>query len=295
MQFSGPILVTGGSGQIGGAVKALAEAHGIEVEAQGRDRLDLCDDAQLAAAVRARPWAAIINCAAYTAVDRAEEEPELAELINGRAPRILAEQAALHRIPIVHVSTDYVFNGSKSAPYNEADPIDPLGVYGRTKAMGEAAVSAAGGAHAIVRTAWVLGPGNRNFLDTMLRLAGERDEIKIVDDQHGSPTSAEDVAQALLRIASELGDRQGIWHCVNGGEASWYEVACHIFQNAGSLSDRVPRLTRISTAEYPTPACRPANSRLDTSKLSGDFGVMMRPWQEAVDAILAVRRGRLVQ
>jgi dTDP-4-dehydrorhamnose reductase len=289
MTFSGPILVTGGSGQIGGALVRIASAQGIEVDAPGRDRLDLTQPSQLAKAVNARPWSAIINCAAYTAVDKAEEDIDLARALNTTAPSILAQEAAKRGIPLLHVSTDYVFDGTKSSPYHEDDPINPLGIYGQSKADGEAAVIAANGPHAIIRTAWVLSAGPRNFLDTMLRLGKERDTLSIVADQKGSPTSASDVATALLSMAPQLQDRQGIWHCVNSGEASWYDLAAHIFAFGERNGQKAPSLNPITTADYPTPAKRPANSRLATDRLKQDFAITMRPWQEAVDAILTER------
>jgi dTDP-4-dehydrorhamnose reductase len=299
MAWAGPILVTGASGQIGGAVARLAKEQGIEVEAPGRDGLDLAQPLQLALQlaemVKARPWSAIINCAAYTAVDKAEEETELAFTVNAKAPAVLAEAAAKRGIAMLHVSTDYIFDGTKTTPYVEEDAINPLGIYGHSKADGEAAVIAANGPYAIVRTAWVLSAGPRNFLDTMLRLGKERDALSIVADQKGSPTNASDVAASLLRMAADMKDRQGIWHCVNAGKASWYDLAAHIFAFAEKYGQKAPKLSAITTADYPTPAKRPANSRLSVDKLQQDFAIEMRPWQDAVDAILTERFGKEAQ
>lgn len=287
-----PLLVTGGSGQVGGAVARLARAAGRTVWAPPRAELDLADPAALARAVASGQPAAVINCAAYTAVDKAESEEALAFAINADAPAALAAACAAAGIPLVQVSTDYVFDGTKPAPYLETDAIAPLGVYGRSKAAGEAAVRAAAPRHAIVRTAWVLSAGPGNFLDTMLRLAGERSSLNVVDDQIGCPTSASDLAAALLAIADRLGARSGIWHCVNGGEASWFALAGHIFAEAARRGLPVPEVNPIRTAQYPTPAARPANSRLDCGRLSANFGLVMRPWQDAVSAILAERLGK---
>lgn len=287
-------LVTGGSGQVGGALAALARSRGIDVWAPGRAECDLSNEASLVAAVGSGDWSAVVNCAAYTVVDRAESEPELARAINAAAPAILARETAQRGIRIVHVSTDYVFDGSKDAPYLESDPVRPLGVYGESKEAGEAAVRAANPAHAIVRTAWVVSAGGANFLNTMLRLGAERPELRVVDDQIGCPSSATDIASALFTVASELGSRSGTWHFVNTGEASWYDFAAHIFVRASERGLHVPHLVPISTAEYPTPARRPANSRLDTAKITADFGINPRPWQDAIDDILAERLGREV-
>lgn len=287
-------LVTGGSGQVGGALAALARSRGIDVWAPGRGDCDLGEEASLIAAVGSNEWSAVVNCAAYTAVDKAESEPERTRAINAAAPAILAAETARRGIPIVHVSTDYVFDGTKDAPYLESDPVYPLGTYGETKEAGEAAVRAANPEHAIVRTAWVVSAGGTNFLNTMLRLGAERPELRVVNDQIGCPSSAEDIASALFTVASELGGRSGTWHFVNAGAASWHDFAAHIFVRAAERGLRVPNLFPIATAEYPTPARRPANSRLDTTKITADFGIQPRPWQVAIDDILAERLGREV-
>jgi dTDP-4-dehydrorhamnose reductase len=287
-----PILLTGGSGQIGSALLRLAEHLGQAVVAPTRAELDLCAATSVADVVVARPWSMIVNCAAYTAVDRAESEPDLAYRVNAEAPRLLARSAADRGIPLLHVSTDYVFDGRKAEPYFEDDPVSPLGIYGKSKAEGEVAVAEAGGIFAIVRTAWVLSAGRGNFLDTMLRLATERDEVSVVSDQIGCPTSAQDIAAALLTIGARLGERQGVWHCVNSGNASWYHLAGYIFDYIRAHDMRVPNLRAITSDEYPTPAKRPLNSIFSTAKLQEDFGIAMRPWQNAVSEILEQRRTR---
>lgn len=245
----------------------------------------------MVACVAAQDWTAVINCAAYTAVDKAESEADLAEAINARAPAILARETALLGIPLIHVSTDYVFDGGKPSPYFESDPVLPLGVYGQTKEAGEAAVRAANPHHAIVRTAWVVSARGANFINTMLRLGAERPEVRVVDDQLGCPSNAKDIAAALFTVARDLGDRSGTWHFVNRGEASWHDLARRVFDAAAARGLPTPLLTPITTNEYPTPAARPANSRLDTSKITADFGIDPRPWQDAVDDILTERLG----
>lgn len=245
----------------------------------------------MTAYIRASQWSAIVSCAAYTAVDRAESEPDLAHAFNAVAPRILAEEAARANIPIIHVSTDYVFDGAKDQPYVESDSVNPMGVYGRSKEAGEAAVRAASPNHAIIRTAWVVSADGANFVNTMLRLGSERTELGVVNDQVGCPSSANDIAQALLTVANALGDRSGTWHFVNSGQASWYDLAAYVFAAAEAKGLAVPKLNPISTAQYPTPATRPANSRLSSDKFAADFDFVPRPWQAAINDILAERLG----
>jgi dTDP-4-dehydrorhamnose reductase len=287
--FGGPILITGASGQVGGAIARLAKARGLDIWAPGRAELDLTQEGHIVAATRKTRWAAIINCAAYTAVDKAETEPDLAEAINAVAPAIWARETARTGIPLIHVSTDYVFDGAKATPYVELDPVNPLGIYGRTKEAGEAAIRAVHPNHAIIRTAWVVSAGGANFINTMLHLGAERPDVRVVDDQLGCPSNADDIAAALLKVAATLGDRSGTWHFVNGGEASWHGLAAHIFAETKWRGLPTPALTPITTADYPTPAKRPANSRLATAAIERDFELTPRPWQEAIDAILAER------
>lgn len=285
-----PILVTGGSGQVGGALASLARRRAVAVVAPGRAEFDLLDPAMMQSFVKGGEWAAIVNCAAYTAVDRAESEADIARSINADAPALLARLAAERNIPFVHVSTDYVFDGSKDAPYTETDTIAPLGVYGATKAAGEAAVrQAAPQSHAIVRTAWVLSADGTNFLNTMLRLAAERDVLRVVADQVGCPTGAADLAEVLLAIVERGAATGQTWHAVNDGATSWHGLAAHIFARVAETGLKTPRLEAIATSEYPTPARRPANSRLATTQLQRDLNLALRPWQEAVDAILGER------
>lgn len=284
------VLLTGGSGQVGTEVIALAPA-GMNIVAPGRDRLDMSDPDALAAMVASHPWAAVINCAAHTAVDRAESEIVAAWKINALAPAALAEATARAGIPLIQVSTDYVFDGSKAGHYVESDPVAPVSVYGASKEAGEQAVRTGNPRHVILRTAWVVSPHGANFIKTMLRLAETRPELRVVDDQHGCPTSATDIAQALLTITQRLvSDRQapvGTYHFVNAGEATWCDFARTIFEIAAEQGRPAPSVEGITTADYPTPARRPANSRLDTAKIAHDYAISPRPWREAVDEIVA--------
>ena len=283
------ILLTGGAGQVGTEVRRLAPTD-WRVTAPGRSELDLADPEQIGRAVASRPWAAIINCAAYTAVDRAESDPLTAWRVNALAPATLATAAGV-TTPLIHVSTDYVFDGLKPSPYDEADAIGPLGVYGASKAAGELAVRTAAQRHLILRTAWVVSPHGSNFVKTMLRLGAERPLLRVVDDQHGCPTSAADIAQALvtltIRLAQDEAAPVGTYHFVNDGEATWCELARFVFERAAAKGGPpAPKVQAITTAEYPTPARRPANSRLLTDKIARDFGISPRPWREAVEDVI---------
>lgn len=286
-----PILVTGATGQVGGALVRLAEAQGVTVDAPGRDRLDLANVYSIESAFESARWSAVINCAAYTAVDLAETHRELAYKINAHAPKVIAEAAARQNIPIVHVSTDYVFDGSKLQPYVETDTVNPLGVYGRSKEEGEAGVRSANKNHAIIRTAWVVSANGQNFLNTMLRLSATHSELGIVDDQLGCPSSGLDIAEALIKIAQNVPDGGGTWHFVNSGEATWFDLARYIFETMTAFGLPTPAIKPISTAMYPTAAKRPANSRLCTDAVQRDFNIQPRPWRHAIDEILLQRLG----
>jgi len=283
---TGPVLVTGGSGQVGGALVRLAGPD-VEIVAPSRDILDLSDPAALATMVGARPWAAVVNCAAYTAVDKAESDVVAAWQVNALAPAALAAASAAANIPILHVSTDYVFNGAKPEPYGEDDPVAPLGVYGASKLGGELAVRSANPRHLILRTAWVVSATGNNFVKTMLRLGAERTRLGVVADQKGCPTSADDIARAILTILPRLGDGIcGTYHFVNAGEATWHALAERVFARAATHGRPAPSVEPISTRDYPTPAARPANSRLATAKIARDFGISPRDWHEAIDEIV---------
>jgi dTDP-4-dehydrorhamnose reductase len=283
-------LLTGGSGQLGSALIAAADAHRYSLYAPTRRELDLTDPASIRLAVDSDEWAVVLSCGAYTDVDKAESDADVTDTINHIAPGLLAAAAAKRSIPIVHVSTDYVFDGSKTTPYTETDPVNPIGVYGRTKEAGEAAVRACNARYAVVRTAWVVSAGGKNFVKTMLRLAQERMAVSVVDDQRGCPTSAKDLAAGIFAIAdrmiSAVPPLAGTWHFANAGHASWYELADFIFDYLERAGLKRPVLKAISSNEYPTPAKRPANSRLDTSQFRQDFGMSPRAWQDAIQDIL---------
>jgi dTDP-4-dehydrorhamnose reductase len=283
-------LLTGGTGQIGKAVLARAEAAGWSLEAPPRAILDLARPETIIDAVAAEDWQIVINCGAYTAVDKAQEEKGLAHAINRIAPGIIAQETALRGIPLLHVSTDYVFDGEQAAPYREDDRVSPVSVYGASKEGAEAAIRATNPRHAIIRTAWVLSADGANFINTMLRLAETRGEVGVVNDQLGCPSSAGDIAAALLLVAERMTAARkrpvGTWHFVNRGAASWHDLAAFVFARAAAAGLATPKLDAISTADYPTAARRPANSQLDSSKFAKDFGLVPRSWQEAVGEIL---------
>ncbi|HWW63359.1 MAG TPA: dTDP-4-dehydrorhamnose reductase [Sphingomonadaceae bacterium] len=284
------ILVTGGTGQVGTGI-ARANRGRFDLALPTRAELDLASPDRIAAMIGARDWTAVINCAAYTAVDRAEEDRETAFAINATAAAALAEAAAKRDIPFLHVSTDYVFDGAKAAPYVEQDPVAPLGVYGASKETGERVVRAAHPRALILRTAWVVSPWGHNFVKTMRRLGRERDLLRVVDDQHGCPTGAIDIAETLLTLAGRLiaddATPTGTYHFVNAGEASWYDLARAIFEFEAKAGRPVPRLEPIPTSAYPTPARRPANSRLSTAKIAANHGVVPRNWRAMLDELLA--------
>jgi len=283
------ILVTGGSGQVGTGI-VQANRGRFEIIAPPRGELNLADRNSIEAMLDARDWSAIINSGAYTAVDKAESEKDAAFAINGEAPGIIAKAAAGRGIPLLHVSTDYVFDGSKDSFYNEDDPVAPLGAYGASKEAGEQAVLAASGRHLILRTAWVVSPWGNNFIKTMLRLGAEREKLGVVADQIGCPTSAADIAETLLtlteRMLSDKSAPTGTYHFVNAGQASWHDLATHVFKRAAQHGRTAPKVDAITTADYPTPAKRPANSRLATDKIAEDFDIAPRPWQDAINDIL---------
>lgn len=285
------ILVLGGAGQVGTELRAFAWPEGVRVHAPDRATLDITEAGAVAAALAERTYAAVINTAAYTAVDKAEGEVAAAWRLNALAPALLAAETKVRDIPLIHVSTDYVFAGTKAdAAYEPDEPVDPQSVYGASKAAGEFAVRTAQPRHAILRTAWVVSPHRGNFVKTMLRLAWERDGLSVVDDQIGCPTSAADLAAALatvaLRMAADPQAPTGTFHCVNAGATSWCGFARAIVEGAARRGGRSVPVTGIPTSAYPTPARRPANSRLSTVSLTEAYGIRPRPWQAALDDIL---------
>jgi len=286
------ILLTGTNGQVGHSLQAAFKTRGFPAEliALDRNQLDLANTEQIRKMVRTIQPDLIINPAAYTAVDKAESETDLAYHINAIAPGILAEEAARLNAKLIHFSTDYVYNGRKLEAYQETDPTEPLSVYGQTKLAGEEAIRAVGVQHLIFRTAWVYGAYGKNFMKTILRLASERETLNIVADQIGTPTSSNAIAEAMLQIVQQ-GDFEvsGVYHLVNSGQASWFEFAQAIVEESNFLREQegqaallVKHIQPISTDQYPTPARRPANSLLDTGKLSKDFGIQMPHWRESL-------------
>ena len=273
------ILVFGETGQVARALAARAP-----VTALGRDRADLSDPEACAAAILASDAEAVINAAAYTAVDRAEEEETLATVINGAAPAAMARAAAQKGVPFLHVSTDYVFDGSGETPWKPDDPTGPLGAYGRSKLAGEDGVRAAGGRHAILRTSWVFSAHGANFVRTMLRLGRESDALRVVDDQTGGPTAAGDIAATLLTMARALKDGAsgGMYHFAGAPDVTWAGFAREIFARAGLAV----AVTGIPSSDYPTPARRPANSRLDCTALETGLGIPRPDWRESLDRVL---------
>lgn len=287
------LVVTGRVGQVTLALQERGPLRQVEVVALGRPLLDLTRPETIPSALRdARPDV-IVNAAAYTAVDKAESEPGLALEVNAAGAGIVAQTAAAMGVPIIQLSTDYVFDGAAIHPYRESDPVDPLGVYGRSKLAGEQAVAAASPNHAIVRTAWVYSPFGTNFVKTMLRLAQTRDSIAVVADQRGCPTFALDLADGLLIMARNLRDRpkapelRGIFHLSGSGEATWAGFAEAIFAASRALAGPTAAVVRIPTSNYPTPARRPQNSRLDGAKLAASHGVVLPAWPVSLQACVA--------
>jgi dTDP-4-dehydrorhamnose reductase len=286
------VIVIGKEGQVARAMGECAAAHGAQAVLLGRPRLDLADSSGIEDILRETGGDLIVNTAAYTAVDQAEQEPELADAINGVGAGVVAGTAAAMGIPLVHLSTDYVFDGTLDRPYKEDDAVRPLGAYGRSKLLGETAVAAETGDHAILRTAWIYSPFGKNFVKTMLRLAKEREEIGVVADQVGSPTSALDLAGGILTVGRNLlenpqdGGLRGVFHMAGTGFASWADFASEIFALSARLGGPAARVRPIATADFPTPARRPANSRLDGTKLGTIHGVTLPPWRDSLASCL---------
>lgn len=284
------VLVTGGTGQIGIELARAGWPEDIVLHRPDRSELDLACAQSIAAYMASQRWSAVINCAAWTAVDAAEDNIGAAFLANAQGPAWLAEAAGRLGAAFIQMSTDYVFSGELDRPYRETDAVAPVGVYGASKLSGELAVCAALPRAVVLRTAWVVSPHRHNFLKTMLRLGAKRDCIKVVDDQLGCPTSASDIAGALqsivLRLLTDSAAPAGVFHFVNAGSASWHEFANAIFDIAVRAGRPRPKIVGIPTTDYPTRAARPANSRLDTSKITRDFGIVPRHWRTAVTEIV---------
>lgn len=286
------ILVTGREGQVVSALREAAPA-GVELVAAGRPELDLLDPHSVHAAIRGRVPDVVVSAAAYTAVDRAEDEPELAGAVNAAGAEAVAAAAASLGAPVIHLSTDYVFPGKGDEPHAETDPTGPGSVYGRTKLEGERRVAAANPQHVILRTAWVYSPFGRNFVRTMLALAASRDEIAVVADQWGNPTSAADLADGILHIAAAIArgeGRFGTFHLAGSGSTNWSGLAEHVLRASARLGGPTARVRPIATTDYPTRAARPANSRLLTDALAQAYGWRAPDWRNSSEAVV----GRLV-
>ena len=271
-------LVTGSTGQVGGELVRLFP----NALAPTRAELDLTDEANIRAYIRTHKPRWIINSAAYTAVDKAEFEPAVAHAINAEAPGILGAEAREIGATVIHFSTDYVFDGSGSTPWREDDPTGPLGVYGATKLAGEHALAASGAAHIILRTSWVYGTTGKNFLLTILKLAADRPELKIVADQYGAPTWSRDLAALAAHIVAAPVVPSGIYHATNAGETTWHGFSTEFLRLAHVETNLIP----IPTSAYPTPAKRPLNSRLNCDKLHQTFGIRLPDWQTSLARVM---------
>ena len=291
-------LVTGCRGQVGAELVRSLEGR-ADVVARDRAALDLADPGAIIRCVREERPRLILNAGAYTAVDKAESELEAARAVNAHGPGVLAEEAKRSGALLVHFSTDYVFDGTKKTPYCETDSTNPVNAYGLTKLEGEAAIAASRCDHLVLRTSWVYGPRGKNFLLTMLRLAATQSEIRVVDDQHGAPTSSRQIARAVVDLVmgadcerpivegdlGRLRAASGLYHASAAGATTWFEFARAIFAEHAHRPGRaftVPRVVAISTREYPTPARRPANSVLSCAKLAEAFGVRLADWREGL-------------
>ncbi len=283
------LLIAGWQGQVARAlVEAAPACPDVEACAVGRAALDICEARSIERALAGIEPSLVINTAGYTAVDAAETDEERAFALNRDGARLLAQAAARRGIPIIHLSTDYVYDGRKPAPYVEDDPPGTASVFGRSKLEGEAAVREANPKHVILRTAWVHSSTGKNFVKTMLGLAGERDRVNVVDDQRGSPTYAPHLAGAILDVARRLGADQeehgpwGIYHAAGLGTTTWCDLAGEVFRRSAALGGPVAEVDAIASADYPTPAQRPANSQLDCTKLERTFQIRLPAWQDGV-------------
>lgn len=285
------LVVTGREGQV---VRSLLERacgqDSMEILALGRPDLDLAEPASIASAIEGARPDVVISAAAYTAVDKAEDEPERAFAVNEKGAGAVAEAAWKAGAPVIHLSTDYVFSGDHDGPYSETMPTGPRGVYGASKLAGEAAVAAANPDHVILRTAWVYSPFGRNFVKTMLALAETRDQVNVVDDQCGNPTSAHDIADAILAVVARWrsGGRRprGVYHFAGAGDTTWCGFARYVFEVSRGLDGPFADVKAITTDQFPTRAVRPKNSRLDCSRFAADFGVSAPAWRDSTQQVV---------
>jgi dTDP-4-dehydrorhamnose reductase len=295
------LLIAGWQGQVARAlVEAAPACPDVKACAVGRAALDICEARSIERALSQIEPSIVINSAAYTAVDKAETDAERAFALNRDGARLLAEAAARRGIPIIHLSTDYVYDGRKSEPYQEDDAPEPTTVYGRSKLEGEHAVRDANPRHVILRTAWVFSPTGKNFVKTMLGQAAERKTVRVVDDQHGNPTYAPHLVVAILELARQLSTRKGegdagpwgVYHAAGTGTTTWRGLAEEVFRRSAALGGPAADVEPIASADYPTPAQRPANSQLDCSKLERTFGLRLPAWQDGVaDCVERIVRG----
>ncbi len=282
------VLVTGSRGQVGTELLCLAKGFGVEVIGVDHDRLDITDQMAVQTFVSTQQPDAVVNAAAYTAVDKAEEDVDAVFAVNATAVSYLAQFCASLDIPLVHISTDYVFDGSKKNAYIESDAVSPLGVYGQTKLEGEALVQSECKKYYIFRTSWVFSAHGNNFVKTMLRLGTEREELGIVADQRGKPTSAREIARVIYEVLKAKHEAWGIYHLAQPNAVTWFEFAQSIFAEARQqgFSLRVKQVNAITTADFPTPAKRPENSELDCNKLETTFNIKLQPWNVSLAEVI---------
>jgi len=289
MESMASILILGSGGQLGFELMRAAWPAALQPVGLPRARCDIADADSVTRIVHDTRPAIIVNAAAYTAVDRAEAEPEAAFRTNRDGPAVLGAVCAEHGIPLIHVSTDYVFDGTKHGPYGETDQVAPLGIYGHSKLEGEVALAAAWDKHVILRTAWVFGAQGQNFVKTMIRLGSERAALSVVDDQRGCPTPADSLAGAIAAIAAAILDGRGSWgtyHFAGDEPVSWHGFAAAIFERLARRIGKSPVLTPIATADYPTPARRPANSMLACARITRDYGIAAPSWRAGLDRVM---------
>jgi dTDP-4-dehydrorhamnose reductase len=283
------LLIAGWQGQIArGLVEAAPASPDVKACAVGRAALDICEARSIERALSQIEPSIVINSAAYTAVDKAETDEQRAFALNRDGAKMLAEAAARRGIPIIHISSDYVYDGRKGEPYIEDDPPHPMTVYGRSKLEGEAAVRQANPKHVVLRTSWVFSPAGRNFVKTMLTQAGEQARVRVVEDQRGSPTYAPHLVRAILELARQLSAHKGsdgpwgVYHAAGTGTTTWLGLAEEVFRRSAAIGGPTAAVDPIGSADYPTPAARPANSQLDCTKLERTFGLRLPAWQDGV-------------